>query len=537
MMTSLASFEIPNDQSAQSQVVRRKLWGFSLVGCLLAPRLSALVALGFIVASSPFAELRADPTQAAQPSKLICCHIMHQMSIGAEAKPNESVLSATPSTPGGLLGMDIPAYLPNYRRPLPAARQDIAVAQAAGINTFDMCMSPNHFPKSQYTSIIRAYWQAASETPDFKMAIDIWFYPDRVHSVDVQVQKMGTAMGILRHDYDSAWRRVSGKYLVVLQTDYRYEPGDRPLTLADLDTMFAPLGGRKAVYLVQYDPVNLRKTNLPLFNDADAFSDWPSRDYGHAEPMVDGGQACAKAAGKPYWCPAMPSFTQSRLQLSSSNVREKLGIVNFLADWNRAIKADAPAVDLITWNDLSEESTIMPDTNHGYAYHELTRLYTARLITGSFPPVEKEEVLLFHHPQVAENLLLPTGRLPMGGPAWEKDITPPTDYVSVVTYLKQPATIDIQFGEKVIAEKTFPAGLHTWLIYHPAPTSTDASYPIDSDDLAVTVLDAPFTDAEVYVAVNRDKERIGLFRSHRPIVAAAGRGEMTTIGDVFTLEP
>ena len=434
--------------------------------------------------------------------------------------------------------MHIPAYLPNYRRPLPAARQDIATAQAAGINTFDMCISPNHFPNSQFTSIIRAYWQAALETSNFRMAIDIWFYPDRVHSVDVQIQKMAAAMEAFRKDYDSAWRRVDGKYLVILQTDYRYEQGDRPLTMADLNTMFAPLGGRQAVFLVQYDPVKLQKDNIPLFNDANAFSDWPARDYGHAEQMVDAGEACAKAAGKPYWYPAMPAFTQSRVQLSSSsNVREKLGIVNFLANWNRAIQANASAVNLITWNDLSEESTIMPDTNHLYAYHELTRLYSARLQTGSFPPIEKEEILLFHHPQVVENLLLPPGRLPLTGPAWEHDITPPTDYVGVVANLKEPATVDIQFGETVIAEKNFSAGLHAWLIYHPAPQSTSASYPADSDQLAVTVLDAPFTDAEVYLAVKRDNNRIGFFRSHRPIASAAGRGDMVAIGDVFPLEP
>ncbi|MEK6794125.1 MAG: hypothetical protein AABZ39_05070 [Spirochaetota bacterium] len=61
-------------------------------------------------------------------------------------------------------------------------------------------------------------------------------------------------------------------------------------------------------------------------------------------------------------------------------------------------------------------------------------------------------------------------------------------------------------------------------------------YPSASDDLAVTILDKPFADAEVFLEVKRGSEPPVLFRSQRPIVSATGRADLTTIGNVFRIE-
>ena len=67
-------------------------------------------------------------------------------------------------------------------------------------------------------------------------------------------------------------------------------------------------------------------------------------------------------------------------------------------------------------------------------------------------------------------------------------------------------------------------------------TTPEAIYPKEEADFLITKLEKPFWDAEVYVAVYRGNDRIGMFRSHRPIVSAAARGELTTVGDVFPLK-
>ena len=163
-------------------------------------------------------------------------------------------------------------------------------------------------------------------------------------------------------------------------------------------------------------------------------------------------------------------------------------------------------------------------------------------------------MLVYHHPQIVEGVQLPADRKPMEGfPVShgkrfgypEHLRTPPTDYLGVVAMLKSPAKIAVMLGETVVAQRELPAGVTFWLIYQPRQLNDprhlyagDAQtvYPKEEPDFFITTLDKPFWDAEVYLAVHRGGDRIGFFRSHRPIASAAARGDLTTIGDAFELK-
>ena len=196
--------------------------------------------------------------------------------------------------------------------------------------------------------------------------------------------------------------------------------------------------------------------------------------------------------------------------------------------WRQAIEAESKYVMLQTWNDLSEDSSIMPESNHGWAFFELNKYYSKWYHTGKEPAVEKEKILFFHHPQMASGVKVPEGRMQMVDHNMIKNpdvpVTPPTDYIGVVAFLKAPATISVQLSNTVIAKQDFPAGVHLWLAYKPAQHAVEKKwtdvYPKESNWLSVTVLDKPFTDSYVYLSVHRDNDRIGLFRSQRPIVEA-----------------
>lgn len=464
------------------------------------------------------------------PEKIVAVHFMPQESIGVEDRPGQGLagrLANFPSADNEARGDYLPEFLNYYRRPLEAARRDIALAQGCGINTFDMLLGASSM-RSQYTSVIRAYWKTALDNGHFKMAADLWLY----HPPAKDLEGAKSTLSLLKEGYDGAWRRYQGRYVVLLMTD--------TLKPADLDTIFSGIGGRKAVFLVLYNPAGLREKNPELFAQADAFTDWPNVNYAQAKEAVEKGVTLAHEAAKPYWYPAMPSFTQSRPS-AGANVRDKLGAVNYVLDWRRAIDANAPAVCLATWNDLTEDSAVMPETNHGYAFYDLTGLFARWYLDGKPPEIKKEQIFLFHHPEVVENMLLPEGRTQMGHlTPWQNKKTLPTDYVDVVTALKEPTHVSVILfyaGKKHVLEKDFGPGIHQWLIYHPAPQSVPESYPSPKDGTVdCLVLDQPFEDTNIYVDVSRNGSRLGFFRSHRSIVAAAGRGDLTTTGDAFDLD-
>lgn len=477
------------------------------------------------------------------PEKIVLTHVMHQMAVGAVNGRNETHLSVEPTRANGIMAKHTQEYIANYGQPQEAARQELALIKAAGINTIGLLLSNRHLPRSQFAAMIHGYYQAAMIDNSVKIVPDIWGNPNKP-------EELAEELALIKSSYEKAWRRCDGRLIVMLTLP------SLPDYQSTVDKMFAGIGGRKNVYLVLYDPVKLKAKAPEWFKNADAFTDWVHDSYGLDRALLRDAAAAAASAGKPFWSPVMPSFTQSRYPHPGiiPNVREMLGMTWFREAWLAAIKNNAPAAVIQTWNDLSEDSSMMPESNHGYAYYELGKYYVDWFKTGRIPTVKNEQILLFHHPQIVEGVKLPEGRKPMEGfPASHGNRfnnppvnrTPPTDYIGVVAMLKSPAKVKVMLGETAIAERTLPAGVTSWLIYQPRnlndprklyPCDPDQVYPVPEADFLITRLDKPFYDTEVFVAVERNKQRIGFFRSHRGIAAAAARGELTTIGDVFPLD-
>lgn len=485
--------------------------------------------------------------KATRTEKIVYAHVMHQMAAGAVNGPNQTHLSVEPTRWNGMMALHTPEYLANFGKPLAAARQDIAMMKATGVNTIGLCLSNNHLPKSQFAPMIHAYYQAALDDGRIKIIPDVWGDLSKP-------EPLAAALGLIKEKYEPAWLRRNGRLVISLWLDY----GSHllPDYHETVRRLCEKIGGREQVFFVFYSPAALKNKNRQWFAGADALTDWIHDSYALDQSLLREAVAVAKASGKEFWQPVMPSFTQSRYPHPgvTPNVREMLGMTWFREAWRTAIHADAPAVCLQTWNDLSEDSSVMPETNHGYAYFELNKYYTHWFQSGKKPAVEKEQVLLFHHPQIVEGVQLPAGRKAMEGfpvshgkrfGGLQDRRTPPTDYLGVVAMFKSPAKLAVMLGETVIAQRELPAGATSWLIYQPRhlndprklyPCDPQFAYPKVERDFLVTALERPFWDAEVYLAVYRGNARIGFFRSHRPIVSAAARGELTTTGDAFPLK-
>jgi hypothetical protein len=299
-----------------------------------------------------------------------------------------------------MMALHVPEYIANYGKPAVAARQDIAMMKAAGINTIGLALGNKHLPQSRFAAMIHAYYQAAMDDGGMKIVPDVWG--------DVtQPDSLAAELGLISQKYEPVWLRRKGRLVISLWLD----SGSHPLP-----------------------------------------------DYGETARRL-----CQQIGGR-------------------------------------------------------------------------------------------EQVLLFHHPQIVEGVQLPAGRKAMEGfPVSHGkrfgDVmdrrTPPADYLGVVAMLKSPARIAVMLGETVIAQRELPAGVTSWLVYQPRRLNDprklyacdpENAYPKAEPDFLVTSLAKPFWDAEVYLAVYRGNDRVGFFRSHRPIVSVAARGELTTIGDAFKLK-
>ncbi len=458
---------------------------------------------------------------------LVLAHYMPQISAGVS--DSFAPLSPLPSLPGGQLALLPSEWLNDLGSPEQATKRDIMTAQAAGIDGFQVLVGPLHFPVSQYRPVTESLFknvQKLGSKKPFKLGLEFW---DDM-SDPQNISKLGKAITLLER-YESAWLKMDNrKVLSIMITG---APGSKVLAFDEVMKLL--LGDRRhQFYVVLYNPCTLIKNRPDWYRGADAFSLWINSDLARTLVEKKAAEKCALDSGKQFWAPIMPAFSQSRPGVKP-NVREKLGMTNFVLDWKEAIQSHSPVAYEETWNDLTEDSSVMPESNHGFAYFDLNRWYSYLFHTGHESPASEEALYVFHHPNVVKNLQLPPGREPVP-PLNGYAATPTTDYIGVVGRFHKEAEVTVEYfngSQQIKFTQHFKPGMTPWLIYYPDPSRLNSFYPKEADGFVLTKLDSPLTDTEVYLSVFRSKSRIAFFRSHRPILGAAGRGDMSTIGDSF----
>jgi hypothetical protein len=108
----------------------------------------------------------------------------------------------------------------------------------------------------------------------------------------------------------------------------------------------------------------------------------------------------------------------------------------FLASWNLAMELNADMIQVITWNDYTEQTDIAPSIQHGYALLELTAYFSAWFKTGSPPTPDDDTIILAYR-------RYPGRPEPTDFPDTAKPWYPLSDTLHVITLAKEPATLSV----------------------------------------------------------------------------------------------
>lgn len=146
--------------------------------------------------------------------------------------------------------------------------------------------------------------------------------------------------------------------------------------------------------------------------------------------------------------------------------QEAANLETLRASWERAIADGADMVQLVAWNDYSENTVFAPSVEHGTAFLDVSGYYQTQFKTGKAPAVTGDAVYVTHRkqpvdadPQLSHTLM----RLMSGGTTSTK----PRDTVEVQTFLTAPAQVTVKIGTKTstytapagVSAQTFPLGL------------------------------------------------------------------------------
>lgn len=126
---------------------------------------------------------------------------------------------------------------------------------------------------------------------------------------------------------------------------------------------------------------------------------------------------------------------------SSSLYAEASNTATGRATWNKAISNAADFVQIVTWNDYSESTSVAPSMAHGRVLLDISAYYISQFKTGQRPAISADHLYLTHrhHPFAAN----PTSGIvnmtyTLGGMN-----TPPQDTVEALVFLTAPATVSI----------------------------------------------------------------------------------------------
>lgn len=135
---------------------------------------------------------------------------------------------------------------------------------------------------------------------------------------------------------------------------------------------------------------------------------------------------------------------------------------NFRTNWSRAISDSADLVQLVTWNDYSESTSIAPSVAHGTTFLNISHFYSTKFKSKTNPEIANDSVYLTHRIQRANSV--PFGQPRVMKPTLGGAKTAPRDTIEVLTMLTVAADIKVMVGTKAytyqapagVSSRTFP---------------------------------------------------------------------------------
>jgi hypothetical protein len=323
-------------------------------------------------------------------------------------------------------------------------KTDVARAIAAGIDGFAVDVVSIDPSSRSWANVVLLLQAARAVSPTFRIVLQ----PDMTGLVSADPVSLARAMASLAA-YPAAFR-TGGKLVVSPFFAEKRAVSWWSQFLSELSTTYTT-------------PVSL----FPVLNDDVTYADdfapisigvgnWGSRNPAWNSPTAQGatsprGRIASVHARGDLW--VQPVSVQDE-RPRSGIYDEAANTTNLRGTWQVARDGGADWVLLATWNDWAEGTAIAPSLYHGYAYLDLMAYYIAWFKTGTAPSIVRDGIYLTHRrqpvaaaPQFPQTTLM---RL-RGG-------TPAQDTVEALTFLTDPATVDVEVGG-VVTSCAAPAGV------------------------------------------------------------------------------
>lgn len=176
---------------------------------------------------------------------------------------------------------------------------------------------------------------------------------------------------------------------------------------------------------------------------------------------------------------------------------EPLNSASLRAAWDRVISDNADLVQICTWSDFSEGSSVVPSPKHGSTMLEISAWYAAKWKSGVAPPILRDVVYLIHRNQTL-------GATITGGQTQLMSVrpynSPTTNNVEVLSFLTAPANVTLKTGGTTY-NFVAPAGMNS------------ATYPVVAGEQSVKAVRGGVEIARVNsgvvvksTAANQDRE-------------------------------
>jgi hypothetical protein len=195
-------------------------------------------------------------------------------------------------------------------------------------------------------------------------------------------------------------------------------------------------------------------TGVPLFGA----SSWGVRTVAGAPGLVTE-TAIAHDAGLLWMGPVAPQDSRPK----DFNFTECNNSAAFRAQWGSAITGDADWVQLVTWNDYSEDSEVSPSSQTNDAFYDLSGYYTAWMKTGKQPVIARDALYYFHRAHSMDVTVAPPDLDAQTMPFAAVNGAPQSNMIEVVGFLTAPGTLQITAGSSTQSQDV-PAGIQSFQI-------------------------------------------------------------------------
>ena len=176
-----------------------------------------------------------------------------------------------------------------------------------------------------------------------------------------------------------------------------------------------------------------------------------------------------------------------RTPARSSGVYAEAGNTETLrATWARAISDGADFVQITTWNDYSESTSIAPSMAHGWVFLAMTKYFIEWFKTGVAPAVTTDHLYLTHRTHMWD--ADPSNGIKIMQPTLGGSNVAPRDTAEAMVFLTAPATLTLTSGanSKTVS---LPAGVSYVLVPLGVGTTSGS---IARDASVVMAVTSPF---------------------------------------------